>query len=96
MGTLTCSKIGELEAMVEGMRRKVLLERALKEQLAQIIQDSQQQMAFEKETAQAVEAVLIKKSKNLQEYVQISPFFTALLIPLSVRLPYMKRWSNNC
>ncbi|KIJ97199.1 hypothetical protein K443DRAFT_256451 [Laccaria amethystina LaAM-08-1] len=64
-------KIGELEAMVEGMRRKVLLERALKEQLAQIIQDSQQQMAFEKETAQAVEAVLIKKSKNLQDEVAV-------------------------
>jgi nitrate reductase cytochrome c-type subunit len=96
MGTLTCSKIGELEAVIEGMRRKVLLERALKEQLAQRIYDSQQEMAFEKETAQAVEAVLIKKSKNLQEYVEIPPFFTALLIPLSVRLLYMNRQSNNC
>lgn len=62
-------KVGELEADVDRWRRKMLRERAQKEQLARGIEDGQRQMAFEKETAQAVEAALHKKSKDLEEEV---------------------------
>lgn len=72
------SKVGGLEAEVEHLRWKMLQERAQKEQLARGIQDGQRQIALEKEFAQAVEATLMKKSKDLQEYVVISPRFSAL------------------
>ena len=85
MGLFNCRRVGELEADADRLRRKMLRERAQKEQLARGIEDAQRQMAFEKETAQAVEAALIKKSKDLEEYVMISSWFTALMIPCPFR-----------
>ena len=85
MGLFNCRRVGELEADTDRLRRKMLRERAQKEQLARGIEDAQRQMAFEKETAQAVEAALIKKSKDLEEYVMISSWFTALMIPCPFR-----------
>jgi len=78
MGQFPYSKVGELEAEVKHLRWGMVQERAQKEQLARGIQDGQRQIAFEKEFARAVEAALMKKSKDLEKYVVISPRFSAL------------------
>jgi len=85
MGLFNCRKVGELEADLDRSRRKMLRERVQKEQLARGVEDGQRQMAFEKETARAVEAALIKKSKDLEEYVVISPWFTVLMVSCPFR-----------
>lgn len=84
-GLFTRSKVAGLETEIQRLHREGFLQKVIKQKIAREFENYQQQTAIERETAQAVESSLLKKSKGLEEYVVILPPFTVLNFPCTFR-----------